>query len=40
MVVWLGQLGSSEQHGAGYQFLNINPEDQEAIDQYVANMQM
>lgn len=40
MVVWLGQLGSSEQHGAGYQFLNINPEDQEAIDQYVASMQM
>jgi CheY-like chemotaxis protein len=36
MVVWLGQLGSSEIHGTGFQFLTINPDDQEAIDQYVA----
>ena len=38
MVVWIGQLGSSELHGAGFQFLNINPEHQEAIDQYVAGL--
>jgi CheY-like chemotaxis protein len=42
MVVWLGQhdIGESGQkHGVGFKFLTISPEDQEAIDNYVAAKQ-
>jgi CheY-like chemotaxis protein len=39
MVVWLGQHETGEsgqKHGAGFKFLNISPEGQDAIDNYVA----